>query len=261
MITSVPYLIEILTPLKEGADPRNVKLKRFAARYRRIVDSGCAVSIPDNPMGNLRLPALRALELLDLPVDPEKLMINLNTFHTKDELGVFLKTALEKGVRYLLIIRGDGSSELPKLQPEEFDIDVKMVTTVELLEYINRKYGGSFITGGAFNQYKPIKIELQRLERKINAGAKFIITQPVIGKDPNVDLLKDYGIPIVVEAWMSNNTDLLYKSVRIEKDANAEKYDPVKNLSILHEAYPDNAFYLSLLSFKSDWEKTLPRFS
>lgn len=261
MFTAVPYLIEILTPMKEVDDPGNVKLKRFEARYRRVIGSGCAVSIPDNPMGNMRLPALGALEHLDLPVDPEKLVVNLNTFHTKEELDAFLKTALQKGVRYLLIVRGDGSPELPKLQPEELDIDVRMVTTVELLEYINRKYGGSFITGGAFNQYKPIKIELQRMERKIVAGAKFIITQPVIGKDPNVDLLRDYGIPFVVEAWMSKNTELLFKSVGIEKDANAADYDPVKNLYILHETYPDNAFYLSLLSFKTDWEKILPGFT
>jgi methylenetetrahydrofolate reductase (NADPH) len=99
------------------------------------------------------------------------------------------------------------------------------------------------------------------MERKIDAGARFIITQPVIGKDPNVDLLRNYGIPFVIEAWMSKNIELLFKSVRIEKDERAADYDPVKNLSILHETYPDNAFYLSLLSFKSEWEKILPGFN
>jgi hypothetical protein len=47
----------------------------------------------------------------------------------------------------------------------------------------------------------------------VEAGAKFVITQPIVGRDPNVDRLKNLGIPIVIEAWMSKNIDLLYKSV------------------------------------------------
>ena len=99
MITAVPYLIEILTPLRGHIDNGNVALKRFEARYRRVIGSGCAVSIPDNPMGILRFSALKALDKFDLPVDPEKLIVNLNTFHTKEELDAFLKTAHQKGIR------------------------------------------------------------------------------------------------------------------------------------------------------------------
>lgn len=62
--------------------------------------------------------------------------------------------------------------------------------------------------------------EVNRKKQKVEAeaGAKLVITQPVLGKDLNVDQLKDLHIPVVIEAWMSRNIDLLYKSVRKEKD-------------------------------------------
>jgi hypothetical protein len=41
-----------------------------------------------------------------------------------------------------------------------------MVTSIELLEYINTEYSGLFITGVAFNQYKPMKFELEKLKKK-----------------------------------------------------------------------------------------------
>ena len=59
--------------------------------------------------------------------------------------------------------------------------------------------------------------ELNRMRQKIDASAKYVVTQPIIGKDENVDKLKEFEIPVVVEAWMSKNIDLLYKSVGKKK--------------------------------------------
>jgi hypothetical protein len=97
------------------------------------------------------------------------------------------------------------------------------------------------------------------MKEKIAAGAKYAVTQPVIGKDKNVDMLKDLDIEIVVEAWMSQNIDLLYRSVGKNKNEKAEKYDPVENLKAIHEFYPQCCVYLSMLSFKQDWKEILPR--
>ena len=48
------------------------------------------------------------------------------------------------------------------------------------------------------------------MEQKIEAGAKFAVTQPIIGSDRSVDELRLLKIPIIVEAWMSKNLDLFY---------------------------------------------------
>ena len=74
-------------------------------------------------------------------------------------------------------------------------------------------------------------------------------------------MLRVLDIVIVVEAWMSNNIDLLYKSVGKKKDDKAEEYDPIENLKALHEFYPQCSVYLSMLSFKQDWKEILPRLS
>ena len=102
--------------------------------------------------------------------------------------------------------------------------------------------------------------ESDRLAQKIDAGAKFAITQPVLGKDQNVDLLKNFSISVVIEAWMSAKVDLLLKSVQRQRDERVQGYDPVKNLEILHDTYPENCVYLSMLSFKQAWKRILPRY-
>lgn len=254
-----PYLIEILSPKRENAKPIEETMGSFAGRYRRVMDSGCGVSIPDNPMGQPRYSALETIDFCGLPIEPERTVMNLNTFHTKAELDGLLETASNVGLKYLLVVRGDGGPALPKLNPESIGGTRNVATSMDLLGYINREFAGAFITGAAFNQYNRMPFETNRLKQKIDAGAKFVITQPVIEKDPNVDLLEAFDISVVVEAWMSKNLDLLYKSVRKEKDEKAVGYDPFKNLQILHDAYPENCIYLSILSFKEDWETRLPR--
>ena len=253
------YLIEILTPLRSGQENAKENMDRFAGRYRRIMDSGSGVTIPDNPMGRLRFNALETIENCGLTIDPQRMVMNLNTFHTKEELDAVLNRASEMGVKFLLIIRGDGGPDLPALDPQRIGGRKSVTTSIDLIRYINTAYADKFITGAAFNPYKPIDFETRRLQEKIAAGAKFVITQPIVGGDPNVDRLENLGIPIVIEAWMSNNIGLLYRSVGKKTDASAEAYDPVKNLKVLHDAYPQNSVYLSMLSFKEDWRLMLPK--
>jgi len=253
------YLIEILTPKRATLGDLEERMSGFAERYRRILDSGSGLSIPDNPMGQPRYSLLEVMEFCGLPVHPPRTMMNLNTFHTKEELDGMLNRASSLGLKYLLVVRGDGGPTLSKLEPESIGSKKSVATSIDLLRYINSKYSGVFITGAAFNQYNPMPFESDRLKQKIDAGAKFVITQPVLGRDPMVDLLEGFNIPVVIEAWMSEKMDLLLKSVRREKDERAEGYDPLKNLRILHEAYPKNCVYLSMLSFKQNWKAILPR--
>jgi methylenetetrahydrofolate reductase (NADPH) len=256
-----PYLVELLSPKRSSDDQIDKLLDRFAERYRRIIDAGLGISIPDNPMGQPRLGALESIDLRGLSVDPEKVVMNLNTFHTKTELDGLLEKAAKANLKYILVVRGDGGPLLAKLDSKSIGGKLSVATSIDLIRYINKQYPDQFITGAAFNPYKPMPFELNRMKQKIDAGATYSVTQPLIGKDENVYKLKDLNIAVVVEAWMSNNIDLLYKSVGKEKDETAEKYDPLENLKALHEFYPECCIYLSMLSFKQDWQEILPRLS
>jgi hypothetical protein len=79
----------------------------------------------------------------------------------------------------------------------------------------------------------------------------------VIERDPKVLALKSSGLPLVVEAWMSVNIELLLKSVKAHERIEIGEYDPVKNLRILRDAFPEEKVYLSLLNSKSDWREAL----
>ena len=253
-----PYLIEILTPAKSSEDKVTTLLDRFADRCRRVIDSDCGISIPDNPMGRPRYSAFECFEKLDYWPSPEKIVLNLNTFHSKDELDSILQRAAEFGIRYLLVVRGDGGPKLPRLDPLSVGGTYNIATTMDLLSYIKAEYRDKFVTGAAFNPYKPMPLELDRARKKLEAGADFFITQPLIGKNEDVDSLHRICNDVIIEAWMSKKIELFYKSVGRMPMDDPNTYDPLENLYELHLAYPDSCVYLSMVDFDQNWQVLLP---
>jgi methylenetetrahydrofolate reductase (NADPH) len=253
-IQNKKYLIEVLPP-KQDSEKLEQDLERFSNKYLRVMDSGYCACITDNAMGLLSFQGTEIIEEFELPVIPEQVMIHLNTFHQKDDLDNILDQCKSRAIKYLLVITGDGSERLPKLRPSDVEMNhVETVTSVELIRYINREYPDTFVLGVAFNPYEPEEHEFEKMERKIKAGATFIITQPLIEKNKIVDrLLEKYsGIPVVVEAWMSKKMYLLSEAVGYEIPENME-FDPLATLKMLHKLYPDCGVYLSLLGFKTQY--------
>jgi methylenetetrahydrofolate reductase (NADPH) len=252
-----PYIIELLTP-KQSDEDFEQKLEVFARRYRRILDSGAIVSVCDNPLGNIHFTAMEVVGFLGLPLDPACTLLHLNSFHRKVDFDLFLRYARERGLRYLLVVSGDGGPRLTRLEPAELGIDAKTATSVELLRYIEREHGGYFTCGVAFNQYEPVKEEREKLHRKLQAGARFIITQPVIAADSRVEGLRIEGVPVFVGAWMSRRIDTLCECVGVKKPESSD-YDPDFNLARIHDRFSSWGIYLSQLGFKRPWENLLTR--
>ncbi len=249
------YLVEVLPP-KQDSENLEADLEKFTHRYVKVINGGYCVCITDNTMGHLSFQGTEIIEEFELPVLPEQVMIHLNTFHRKDDLDNILNTCKYKGIKYLLVVTGDGSMRLPKLRPVDLDFaDADSITSVELLKYINSEYAGIFVTGVAFNPYEPEEHEFEKMDRKIKAGAKFIITQPLLGRNKVIDkLLKKYTeIPVFVEAWMSKNLTLLSEAIGYELPEHKD-FDPISNLKILHKLYPGCGVYLSLLKFKTQYD-------
>lgn len=248
------YHVEILPPKQDSAK-LDADLAGFAEKYRRVMASGYCACITDNAMGHLAFQGHEVIEELKLAVPPGQVMIHLNTFHTRENLDEILVACRRQGIRHLLVISGDGSDRLPKLQPADVGAtDVEAVTSVELLRYIHRKYPGDFETGVAFNPYEPPEHEFAKLARKCAAGATFVITQPVIAKHPVVDrLLAATKLPVVLEAWMSKKLHLLSQAVGYEIPEDTP-FDPIATLRLLHQLYPACGMYLSLLGFKTQYD-------
>lgn len=249
------YHVEILPP-KQETEKLEADLQTFMDKYRRVLDSGHCICITDNAMGNLAFQGHEIIEEFNLPVAPEQLVIHLNTFHTKENLIEILDACAARKIRYLLLVTGDGSDRIPKLQPADIGATgVESVSSVELLQFVHRKYPGVFETGVAFNHYEPEEHEFEKLERKIAAGATYVITQPVIERHPVIEkLLANYDMPIVLEAWMSKKLHLLSDAVGYPIPENTA-YDPIATLRSLHQFYPQCGMYLSLLGFKTQYDQ------
>ncbi|HVH95459.1 MAG TPA: methylenetetrahydrofolate reductase [Bacillus sp. (in: firmicutes)] len=249
------YQVEIVPP-KQDTEKLETDLELFAEKYNRVMESGYCACIADNPMGHLAFQGTEIIEELGLDVNPEQVMIHLNTFHTKENLHNILDTCKSKGIKYLLVLSSDGSDQLPKLQPSDLGVNgvVESVTSVELLKYIKNEYPDTFVLGVAFNPYKPKEHEFNKLQRKMNAGASFIITQPILEKNAVVDeLLEKYpDVPVIVEAWMSKNLRLLSDAVGYEIPEDTQ-FDPVETLKMLHGIYPTCGVRLSILGFKTQY--------
>ncbi len=244
------YHVEVLPP-RQDVENLEERLKKFSEKYRKVVSAGYTVCITDNAMGNLSFQGTEIIEEFSLPVVTGKVSIHLNTFHTKTKLDRILKSCINLGIDDLLIISGDGSTRLPKLTPDDLGLDgINSVTSVELLSYISSSYPGVFRLGAAFNPYEPEDEEFEKLHRKIEAGAEYIITQPVIEHNPVVDkLIKNFDIPVVVENWMSKKLHLLSDCVGYEIPADT-MYDPMAALAKLEANYPECDVYLAMMNYK-----------
>ena len=102
----------------------------------------------------------------------------------------------------------------------------------------------------AFTPYAPLDAEIEKMKRKVDAGASFIITQPIIGRDDRLDGLAPFRLPVTLDAWMSKKLRLLSECVG-HKIPEGTPYDPMENLRELRRNYPDYGLYLAILGFKT----------
>ena len=246
------YHIEIIPP-KHNTEDLEKDMETFAEKYNRVMESGYCACITDNAMGRMTFQGHEMISELELPVNPEQVMIHLNTFHSKEKLIETLDTLRDLGVKYILAVSGDGGANMTRLEPKDIGSDALTVTSVELVKFIRANYP-DFVLGVAFNPYEPEEAEFAKMERKLAAGATFIITQPILGKNEVFDkLLEKYPeVPIIAEAWMSKRAYLLSDVVGYEIPTDAN-YDPIATLKELVKNYPRCGFYLSILGFKTQY--------
>jgi len=199
--------VEITPPRSADPEP-TIKKCEFLKRYG--ID---AVNIPDGPRASARLSPMVLAMLIEQRVGIETVL----HYTCRDRNIIGMQSDLlglhAAGIRNLLIVTGDP----PKLgdYPDAtavFDVDSIGLTRIVTGLNQGQDVGGNpipaalaFLKGvgvnpGAVN----LDEEINRLHQKIDAGAEFMITQPVF--DPDIflrfrDKIKDVSIPIIAGVW------------------------------------------------------------
>lgn len=189
--------------------PRGLNPERQLAGARLAKERGAdAINVADSPMARVRMGALALSTLIETRVGIETIL----HFTTRDRslmgLQADLLGAHALGLRNILALTGDPPS-LGESQNSSPVYDTDSVGLVQILQQFNRGQDlqgkemgqhSSFAIAVACDPTRPdLELEAERLTRKLQHGADFIMTQPIY--DPMVwirfaDLYADRYGPI-----------------------------------------------------------------
>ncbi|MHC4840126.1 MAG: bifunctional homocysteine S-methyltransferase/methylenetetrahydrofolate reductase [Planctomycetota bacterium] len=188
--------------------PRSVDASKELRGTRKIHEAGAdAITIADNPLSIMRMSNLAMASLLMKELDARILLHVACRDRSLIGTQSHLLGAYAMGITNILAVTGDPvSTQAHKGSTGVFDM-----ASHKLIELISRFNNGdfgdgrvttSFFTGGAFNcGSRKLENEVVRFERKIAAGARFVMTQPVFDIERArrvAELTRPLGVPLVL---------------------------------------------------------------
>lgn len=200
--------------LVELVSPRGVSAAKEIEKARRLHRFGIdAINIPDGPRASARMSALAMAVLIQREVGIEPLL----HFACRDRNVIGMQSDLlgawALGLRNILAITGDP----PKLGTYPDATAVFDVDAIGLTNLVNRLNHGLDLAGNPVGEPTGFSIavgvnpgainmeeELRRLDWKIEAGAEYMITQPVFDLDILEKFMKrilHVKIPLVCGIW------------------------------------------------------------
>lgn len=228
-----PTLPEIMKQrtliVTEYDSPKTLSLDRMMAAARALKEAGTDfITVADNSLAILRMNGVVASHLVEKETGLRAIVHlacrDRNLIGTQSELMGM--DAL--GLDHVLAITGDPS----KVGDSPGATSVYDLNSISLLEGIRsmnagRTFGGRdlkrptrFVAGCSFNPNVPkLDAQVKRLERKVAAGAQFVMTQPVFDRASvrkTREALGGFQVPILVGVLPllnARNTEFLHNEV------------------------------------------------
>lgn len=194
--------------------PKTLALEKFFAGAQALVDAGCdAITLADNSLAILRVSNLAMGAMLK-----ERFGITpLLHLSCRDRNVLGLQSELlgmaALGMRHVLPLTGDPA----KVGDHPGAASVYDVNSVELISIIKRLNEGfshagksikattEFVIGCTFNpNARNLDSQVNRLERKVAAGAQYVMTQPIFDVrivDEMKRRTEHLGVPIFTGVW------------------------------------------------------------
>jgi len=188
-----PTLLEIIKKrtliVTEFDSPKTLRLDKMMEAARALKAAGTDfITVADNSLAILRMSGVAAAHLVQKETGLRALVHlacrDRNLIGTQSELMGM--DAL--GLRHVLALTGD-PSKVGDTPGATSVYDLNSITLLEGIRAMNqgRSFGGRdfkcstrFVAGCSFNpNVKNFDVQVKRLERKIAAGARFVMTQPI----------------------------------------------------------------------------------
>jgi homocysteine S-methyltransferase len=189
-------------------------LEKYLAGAEALVKAGCdAITVADNPLANLRVSNLAMGAKLR-----ERGIIPLLHLSCRDQNVLGLQSSLlgmaALGIRHVLPLTGDPIKvgDHPRARPVcEVRGGVELISIIKRLNEGFSQAGNpikmqtSFVIGCTFNpNAENLDVQVARLERKVEAGAQFAMTQPVFDVRRIEEMVRRTAhvrIPILTGVW------------------------------------------------------------
>ena len=193
--------------------PKTLELEKFYAGAEALTAAGSdAITLADNSLAILRVSNLAVGAALQ-----QKGITPLLHLSCRDRNVIGLQSELmgmaALGIRHVLPLTGDPS----KVGDHPGATSVYDVTSVELMKIIGQlnaglnangksiKRGAQLVFGCTFNpNAKNLDAQISRLERKLAAGASYVMTQPVFDirlVEETARRTKAFGVPVFIGVW------------------------------------------------------------
>lgn len=193
--------------------PKTLALDRYFEAAEKLTEAGSdAITLADNSLAILRVSNLAIGAMLkERGVEP---LLHISC-RDKNILGLQseLMGASAMGIRHILPLTGDPA----KVGDHPGATSVYDVNSIGLLEIASRMNQGftqagtdlkklpDFVMGCTFNpNAKNLDAQVSRLQRKVNAGAQYVLTQPVFDAElvrTTAEKIRHFNIPIFFGVW------------------------------------------------------------
>ena len=216
--THEPSILDLIAAGKtvivtELDPPKTLTLEKFFAAAEAITCAGSdAITLADNSLAILRVSNFAVAALLK-----ERGITPLMHLSCRDKNLIGLQSELlgmtALGMRHVLALTGDPSKGGD--HPGATSVyDVNSVGLLEVIRRLNEGYTQAgtdllarpeLIAGCTFNpNVRNLDTQIQRLERKINAGAQFVMTQPVFEPslvEETARRTAHFRVPVFIGVW------------------------------------------------------------
>ncbi|MBV8814068.1 MAG: bifunctional homocysteine S-methyltransferase/methylenetetrahydrofolate reductase [Verrucomicrobia bacterium] len=209
--------------------PKTLDLEKYFKAAQHLVDAGSdAITLADNSLAILRVSNLAIGSILKQQYN----IMPLLHISCRDRNLIGLQSELlgiaALGIRHILPLTGDPAKFGD--QPGASSVyDINSIQLMEIISGLNKgynfsgktiKYPTDFVMGCTFNpNAKNLDAQVARLERKVAAGASYVMTQPVF--DPQLvkamfERTRHLNVPILTGVWPLLNgrqTEFLHNEV------------------------------------------------